>query len=383
MVVNASTAKPLRIAVVADSYLPRRGGIEVQLRDLAAQFAARGHAVEIVTRVRGEGTVDGITVHRLAGPNAIGDSAQFTPASHRHLRRILRDGAYDVVQIGFSVVSPLAYAAARLCTAHGLPFVSVFHSVLTDFRLPLTALGSALGTARWRGPFCAVSSVVAQSLTPLARGRQVTVIPNGTDVEWWRPIAGGGDTRSRSGGVTELVSVSRLAPRKRPLMLLDTLAEAVGRAETAPFMLRVAGDGPLRDRMRAARAATGLDDAVALLGWQAREQVRDLLHQADLFVLPTRHEAFGIAALEARAAGVPVLAMASGGVRDFIEHGRDGYLARDDDDFRRRLLRFLAQPGDLEAMRRACRQPPAIGHWADVTAAHETLFAAAISGDFD
>jgi glycosyltransferase involved in cell wall biosynthesis len=73
-----------------------------------------------------------------------------------------------------------------------------------------------------------------------------------------------------------------------------------------------------------------------------RLAIRDLCRRADLYVAPATRESFGIAALEARAAGLPIVAMRSGGVRDFVRDGVEGVLADDDDEMAQALADLAA-----------------------------------------
>ena len=81
-------------------------------------------------------------------------------------------------------------------------------------------------------------------------------------------------------------------------------------------------------RSRSYIRAHELDDVVELVGRLTRDEIRELFSSADIFVAPANLESFGIAALEARCAGLPVVAKARTGIREFVEHGREGLLAR-------------------------------------------------------
>ena len=85
-------------------------------------------------------------------------------------------------------------------------------------------------------------------------------------------------------------------------------------------------------------------DWVSLPGRQPREQIRDLYRRADVFVAPADLESFGIAALEAHCAGVPVLAKSGNGIADFVRDEHDGLLCHDDAAMTAGLIRLCSQP---------------------------------------
>ena len=114
-----------------------------------------------------------------------------------------------------------------------------------------------------------------------------------------------------------------------------------------------------------------------LPGQLSRVELRALYERADAFVLPSERESFGIAALEARAAGLPVIAMLAGGARDFIRQGVDGLLAVDERDLARAIERMaLDAPFRAYVSRRNAASAPPYD-WKDVAAEHERVYAAA------
>ncbi len=142
--------------------------------------------------------------------------------------------------------------------------------------------------------------------------------------------------------------------------------------------LLVAGEGPERARLAHAAARRGVADVVTVLGWQSRAALRTLYRTADAFVLPTIRESFGIAALEARASGLPVLARAGSGVADFVTPGRDGWLVGSDAALAAHAAEWVRQPAALAGMREvsAGNVPTAFG-WDAVVAAHLDAYTAA------
>jgi phosphatidylinositol alpha 1,6-mannosyltransferase len=90
--------------------------------------------------------------------------------------------------------------------------------------------------------------------------------------------------------------------------------------------------------------AHGMEGWVSLPGRYSRDQIRELLSSADVFVAPAPRESFGIAALEARAAGVPVVARAQSGVADFVRPGKEGLLGRTFDELVQSVARLARDP---------------------------------------
>ena len=122
-------------------------------------------------------------------------------------------------------------------------------------------------------------------------------------------------------------AVGRLAPRKQPVALLNTLHAARGRIDPRiALRATVAGAGPAMPLMRAYLRRHSMADWVRLDGRLDRDAVHRLLQTADLFVNPAVRESFGIATLEARTVGVPVIARAGNGVSDFIKQDLEGLL---------------------------------------------------------
>ena len=143
----------------------------------------------------------------------------------------------------------------------------------------------------------------------------VTLIPNGVDL----PAGSARDART---SVREIVTVANLRTEKNHETLI---AAAAALAPTHPALrFAIVGDGPRLSELQSLARARGVDHIVDFLGH--REDVPALLAAADLFVLPSRSEAFPNSAIEAMAAGVPVVASAVGGLLDLIDDGRTGIL---------------------------------------------------------
>jgi N-acetyl-alpha-D-glucosaminyl L-malate synthase BshA len=120
--------------------------------------------------------------------------------------------------------------------------------------------------------------------------------------------------------------LSNFRPVKRILDAIEIFALV---REKMPAKLVMIGDGPDRVPAEELARTRGVEKDVLFLGKQ--NGIREKLGQADLFLLPSRLESFGLAALEAMACEVPVIATNAGGIPEVIEHGVDGYLVEPGD----------------------------------------------------
>lgn len=338
----------MRIVHVSDCYAPRLGGIETQVRALAARQAEAGHDVHVITATpaqtdpvagrSGTELLDGVRVHRLA--TRMPFDLPVHPRVVSAVRALLRPGAMaggaDAVHVHGGVVSPFAYPAAQVGSALGLPTVVTIHGVWGPLMRPVAALADGLTSwSRWGVLVTAVSESAAAPIRAVAPGLEVRVLPNGIDVEDWRMPHVDGEP-----GLIRVLSVMRLAPRKRGIPLLRQVSQAQSRLGGCRLQLRVLGDGPARRLLEAYAGRLGIADQVQLLGRVTPTQVREDLARADVFLAPARREAFGIAALEARTAGVPVIAYDGTGVTSFVRDGVEGLLAGDDGQLTDALVRI-------------------------------------------
>jgi glycosyltransferase involved in cell wall biosynthesis len=311
----------VKILHVTDSYLPTIGGIELHVHDLAVRQRAAGHDVAVAAR---------------------SDAADAADAAHDPVRRVDRGRgpwlvheAPDVVHAHVSIVSPFALATARRAGRAGIPTVVTVHSLWTHVgRLPELAR-DLWGMRHWNVTWTAVSERAADPLRDVL-GVPVHVLPNAVDLDRWTPFAALPGTEP-----PRVLSVMRLTSVKRALPLVRTLHRVSLRTE---LTATVVGDGPERGPVQRYLRRHGLTDRITMTGTLARPEIRRQLEQASIFLAPAHRESFGIAALEARASGVPVVASARSGVATFIEHGTDGLLGVDDEDLAGLLVALLEDP---------------------------------------
>jgi glycosyltransferase involved in cell wall biosynthesis len=118
---------------------------------------------------------------------------------------------------------------------------------------------------------------------------------------------------------------------------------------------------------------------IELCGARTRTEIRALFSDSDVFVLPAVRESFGLAALEARCAGLPVLAMAASGVAEFIHHAREGALAQSDTELATHIAALAADPERRRAMAAHNRSTPTRFDWPQVVESHVAVYREAIA----
>ena len=367
--------------MVTDCYPPRVGGIESQVRDLSRHLVAAGHEVEVFTATSGpdgerHGATargdDGVTVHRLAIP--LPGGIPVNPFARREVRRRLEAGGCDVAHAHLGVVSPFATELVPVALDAGLPVAATFHCVIDRSATFFRAVGHLRRWSRRGVALSAVSRMAAARVGSAAGNAPVAVVPNGVDGAWWRHGADvGRDGATPTAGAehrpVHVVSAMRLVSRKRPVATLRVLRGARAILDPAvPLRATIVGEGPQR-RVMERYLRTREMDWVELPGRVDRESLRSLHQSADAYLTTARLEAFGIAPLEARAAGLPVLAPRGTGVDDFVDDGVEGLLA-DTDVVLAGALAHLARDSTLRLRIRAHNlDVPPVQDWPGVVAA--------------
>ncbi|MDR1998916.1 MAG: glycosyltransferase, partial [Frankiaceae bacterium] len=218
----------MRIAHVTDCFLPRLGGIERQVDQLATRQSAAGHEVSVVTAVSGTGPGGAPAADDRPLPYAVHRPrprwrSEWTSTRAASLgRAALREGGFDAVHAHISVWSPMAAACVEAARRAGLPTAVTVHSVWGPHARRLFRAADAVARwRRWPVAWSAVSSVAAEPLRAmLPPGVAVDTLPNGVDPAWWGaplagPSAGAGPGLPAPRGAVRIVAVMRFAARKR------------------------------------------------------------------------------------------------------------------------------------------------------------------------
>ena len=327
----------LRCLTLSWEYPPLvEGGLGRHLGRLAPGLVARGVDVHVLTR-GAPATVeaaDGVVVHRVAEPPRPDDIARFVAWVGRMNADMLAAGAglgdaFDVVHGHDWLV---AEAADRLAARFGCPLVMTIHAtehgrhrgwVATEPQAQIHAVEcQAVGGAQ---RLIACSEYMRGHLADVfgVDERRISVIPNGVDVA---PPSPRDLTAVRAGLATPaerlILLAGRLVYEKGFQLAIEALPGLVDRL--GPVRLVIAGAGIHEPALRAAVADRGLGERVTFLGWVGAGRLADLYAVADVCVVPSLYEPFGLVALEAMARGCPCVAADTGGLREIVPDGEVG-----------------------------------------------------------
>lgn len=269
----------------------------------------------------------------------------------RALTRLVREFGPDCALL----VSSGYLAATLRLGGYRAPIVAVEHGTLLQIERA-RPLGRALRnfldrySGLWAcGTEVAVSEYMLHELERRRHAPRLVCIPNGVDLERFRPLP----EAAPDGFV--IACAARLVPGKG---VEDVISALAAMESTASAQLRIAGDGPDLDRLLAHARTIGVDDRVELLG--RVEDMPAFWHTCHLAVVPSREwiESFSIAAVEAMACGLPVIASASGGLVEVVCDGETGTLvaAGDAAGFAAALDRYAREPDIRAAHGSAGRQ---------------------------
>lgn len=344
---------------------PTYGGSGVVATELGIELAAAGHEVHFITYsqpFRLTGREHGICYHEV--PVSTYPLFEYPPYDLALATRMSEVAAYynlDLLHVHYAIPHSIsAYLARQMLRERGrrLPFVTTLHGTditlvgLDHSYLPITRFGIDQSDG-----VTAISSYLRERTTLEFRTeRTIEVIPNFVNCDVYTPLS----EKARAEGRAQfaapdekiLLHLSNFRPVKRVADVVETFARI---AREIPSRLLLIGDGPDRSQAEWLAHKLKIQDRIHFLGKQAG--VSDLLPLADLMLMPSELESFGLAALESMACRVPAIATSVGGVPELIEDGINGRLfpVGEIDAMAHAAVELLNDPARLDVMASAAR----------------------------
>jgi len=318
---------------------PTYGGSGIVATELGMELAARGHQVHFISYanpIRLAADSPGIHYHEVeVSTYPLFQYPPYSLALASRMAEVAEAAGLDLLHVHYAIPHAISAMLAKLMLAgrRRLPFITTLHG--TDITL--------VGADRSYLPITKFSIEQSDGVTSISRyleertrtvfgvASEIRVIHNFVNCRLYRrnpdPAA-----RAVYAGPAQmiLVHLSNFRPVKRVLDVVRVFARV---RRDIPAKLLMIGDGPDRGPAEALARELGVEADAVFVGKQNR--IPELLGVADLMLLPSEHEAFGLAALEAMACGVPTVAARTGGLPELITDRIDG---------------LMAPVGDIEAM---------------------------------
>src|SRR6476660_3437407 len=327
----------MRIGIVC---YPTFGGSGVLATELGKALAQKDHQVHFITYqqpVRLNGFIPNIFYHEVhVPPYPLFDYPPYETALSSTMVDVIKNNNLDLLHVHYAIPhASAAYIAKKILQEEGkdIPVITTLHG--TDITL--------VGRDKTYAPVVAFSINQSDAITAVSNNlrdetykiftieKDIEVIYNFVDVERFsrKPIDAFKKVIAPA-GERILLHASNFRKLKRVQDVVKIFYEV---QKEIPSKLLFVGDGPERQSAEELARSLGVCEEIRFVGKQ--EQMEDILAIADLFLLPSEYESFGLAALEAMAAGVPVISTNAGGLGEIMIDGETG---------------FMGNVGDVETM---------------------------------
>jgi N-acetyl-alpha-D-glucosaminyl L-malate synthase BshA len=254
------------------------------------------------------------------------DFPLYTPALASKMVEVARFERLDMLHVHYAIPhATSAYLAKQILSGENIKILTTLHGTdITLVGLEPSFLPVMKFSIEQSDGVTAVSRFLKEkTLTNYGIYKAIEVIPNFVDTEKYRPIDASEVKRQLApDGEKILIHVSNFRAVKRVpdvINIFDTIRRQI------PSKLVLVGDGPDRSNCERLCRDLKLYEDVRFLGKQA--ELVPLLSAADLFLMPSQSESFGLSALEAMACGAPVVSSSVGGLPELVVHGETGFIA--------------------------------------------------------
>jgi len=356
----------LNICFVTPEYFPISGGTGAYVFYLSHSLQQMGHDVHVVARDKldSEGTVNGIKVHYISGVgNALTRYWKFARSASKKIRELNEESGFDIIHANLPLVPSFAIpkdsAKAIVCAVHstwkGEAIVTKkdnpkelnpnekamlrFNSILRSYEKKLMNRSDAL---------IAVSKYTVNELTDLygITKEKIHVIYNGVDIQKFKPRPNKTELRHQfdlEPNKKIVLFVGRLYHRKGLETLLRSIPPVLKEFSNVTFAISGTGFKEKEQSLRNLAKELNIKNYVKFLGYVPDEKLPELYSASDIFVLPAIYENFPFAILEAQSTALPVISTNVGGIPEFLENGKNGFVIEpgNEQELTQKLLTLL------------------------------------------
>jgi N-acetyl-alpha-D-glucosaminyl L-malate synthase BshA len=346
---------------------PTYGGSGVVATELGIELSALGHEIHFISYsqpFRLTGRDGGVFYHEVPVSNyPLFEFPPYDLALASRMAEVAEFYELDLLHVHYAIPhSVSALLARQMLAARGrrLPFVTTLHGTdITLVGLDRSYLPITRYSIQESDGVTSISDYLkAKTLQDFGVTRDIAVIPNFVNCDVYQPIkdeAERAEARKRLAKPEEaiLIHLSNFRPVKRVVDVVKVFARVV---REVPAQLVLVGDGPDRSAAEWLAHDLGIQSRIHFLGKQDR--VNELLPLADLMLMPSEMESFGLAALEAMACKVPAIATRVGGVPELIDHNETGllYAVGDVEGMAEGVISLLKDQERLQTMRDVARR---------------------------
>lgn len=326
-----------RILIFTTAYYPFAGGAEVAIQEITRRLKERFDFYIVTSRFRRE------LSRRESRPEGMIIRIGFGNRFDKYLLPFFlfyqesRASIVLGVDIGHGSLSAALYKLFHPSTA----FILNIQYGEGDSRVAFGRFGVINAAFRFMLARADLVTAISSYLLNLARNYGYhgpsEIIHNGADIERFANREGEKINRTRK----VVITTSRLVPKNGVDILIKAIAEA--KKQVPDIQLRIVGDGPERKKLESLVKEEKIQDNVKFLGNISHAEIPKYLHEADVFVRPSRSEGMGVSFVEALAAGLPIIATPVGGILDIIQDEKTGLFCESENptDCAEKILRLL------------------------------------------
>jgi glycogen(starch) synthase len=393
----------LRILILSWEYPPLiEGGLARHVRKLSEGLVQLGIEVHVLTRSDGsapdEDVFDGVYIHRVREPERPSDLGEFVTWIERMNTDMLSAGIALADEYDFDLVHGhdwlVATACDHLARRLDVPLVTTIHA--TEFgrhqgwvdKHPQSHIH---GVEKWivnrADAVIACSSYMREHIADIfaVEESSVTVIPNGIDPKDLQPVADLDELRASFAAPDErlVLLVGRLVYEKGFQFALEALPGLIDNVGDVRFL--IAGSGTHEKELKEQAAQLGLMDHGTFVGWIGDDVLHSLYRIADLTIVPSIYEPFGLVALEAMASGCPCIVADVGGLREVVPNENVGlrFKSRDPDSLAQMATRVLTDEGLRERLVAEASDHVLAFDWLDIARQTAALYSGVLAADVD